>query len=85
LGTLKATVQFNYIEDKGKVFPVLNELSTMPCKHIREWRYTSTILDLGTMALDGGEWSASCPSHFTLEKQSLVSRGKEGNCIEDTC
>jgi hypothetical protein len=38
-----------------------------------------------TLALDRGEWSVPHPGHFTLEKQSLVSRGKEDNCIEDTC
>jgi hypothetical protein len=32
---------------KGKV-TVLNELSTMPCRHIGELKYSSTILDLST-------------------------------------
>jgi hypothetical protein len=29
---------------------------------MRKWRYSSIILNLGT---DGGDWSASCPCHFT--------------------
>jgi hypothetical protein len=45
---------------KGEVLSVLNLLSTMPWRHVGEWRYSSTIFDL-----DGGEWSASYPSHFT--------------------
>jgi hypothetical protein len=31
----------------GKVILVLNKLSTMPLKHIEEWNYSSSILDLG--------------------------------------
>jgi hypothetical protein len=30
-----------------------------------------------TLALDGGEWSASHPSHLTLVKEPLVSIGQE--------
>jgi hypothetical protein len=30
-----------------------------------------------TLALDGGEWSASHPSHFTPEKRALVPTIKE--------
>jgi hypothetical protein len=33
---------------KRKVVPVLNSLSAMPWRHSGEWRYSSTILDLGT-------------------------------------
>jgi hypothetical protein len=33
---------------KGKVAPVLNWLSTMPCRCMGEWRCSSTILDLST-------------------------------------
>jgi hypothetical protein len=33
---------------KGKVVPVLNQLSTKPLRHTGEWRYSSTILDLST-------------------------------------
>jgi hypothetical protein len=32
----------------GKVVSVLNQLSTMPWRHIGEWRYSSTIPELGT-------------------------------------
>jgi hypothetical protein len=31
---------------KGKVVPVLNWLSISPWKHMGEWRYSSTVLDL---------------------------------------
>jgi hypothetical protein len=31
-----------------KFVPLLNYLSTTPCRHMGEWRYSSTILDLGT-------------------------------------
>jgi hypothetical protein len=30
-----------------------------------------------TSLLDGGEWLASCPGLFTLEKQTLVPTGYE--------
>jgi hypothetical protein len=33
---------------KSKVDPVLNELNIMPWKHMGGWRYSFTILDLGT-------------------------------------
>jgi hypothetical protein len=33
---------------KGKVVPVLNWISTIPWRHMGEWRYSSTFLDLGT-------------------------------------
>jgi hypothetical protein len=33
-----------------------------------EWRYSST--HSLTSALDGGEWSASCPGHFTPRKRA---------------
>jgi hypothetical protein len=33
---------------KGKVFPVLNYLTTTPWRHMQEWRYNSTSPDLGT-------------------------------------
>jgi hypothetical protein len=33
---------------RGEVVPVLNYFSTMPWRHIWEWRYSSTILDLST-------------------------------------
>jgi hypothetical protein len=33
---------------KSKAVPVFNYLSTMPWRHMGEWRYSSTFLDLGT-------------------------------------
>jgi hypothetical protein len=44
---------------KGKVVHLLNYSSTMPWRHMGEWRYSSTIFDLGT------RWLASCPGRFT--------------------
>jgi hypothetical protein len=35
---------------KDKVAPLLNELRTMPLRHVTEWRYSSIILDLGTIS-----------------------------------
>jgi hypothetical protein len=40
---------------------MLNELSAMPWRHMGEWRYSSTFLDLGTR----WRWSASRPGRFT--------------------
>jgi hypothetical protein len=37
-----------HITGKGKVVPLFNDLRTTPWRHIGEWRYLSTILDLGT-------------------------------------
>jgi hypothetical protein len=33
---------------RGKFAPVFNYLSTMPWRHMGEWKYKSTFLDLGT-------------------------------------
>jgi hypothetical protein len=41
-----------------------------------EWRYSST--HSSTSVLDGGEWSASRPSHFTPWKEPLVAVGRLG-------
>jgi hypothetical protein len=42
---------------KGKFFPVLNYLSTLPWRYMGKWRYSSTILDLGTWPPPlGAEW-----------------------------
>jgi hypothetical protein len=48
-----------YAYGRGNVVPVRNWLSTMPLRHIGEWRYSSTILDLNT----GWRWVVS----FTLK------------------
>jgi hypothetical protein len=38
----------NCIKVTCKVVPVLNKLSTIPWRHVREWRCSSTILNHGT-------------------------------------
>jgi hypothetical protein len=37
-----------WVKVKGKVVPMLNKLSTMPWRHIGQWRCSSTILNLST-------------------------------------
>jgi hypothetical protein len=37
--------------ERYKSVPVLNSLNTVPSSHIGEWRYSSTILDLGTRCM----------------------------------
>jgi hypothetical protein len=37
----------------------------MPWKHTGEWKYRTTILELLTEALDGGEWLASLHFRFS--------------------
>jgi hypothetical protein len=39
---------FHELYNKGKVVPVLNCLSSTPWPRIGEWRYRTTVLDLGT-------------------------------------
>jgi hypothetical protein len=48
----------------GKVVPVLFLTKHHAMKAYWEWRYSST--HSLTSALDGGKWSASRPSRFTL-------------------
>jgi hypothetical protein len=43
-----------------------------------EWRYSSTILDLGTC---GGEWSASRSVQFIPEKMPSVPIGQEARWV----
>jgi hypothetical protein len=52
----------------GKVKKVKLSLCTTPWRRIREWRYSST--HSLTSALDGGEWSASCPGSFTPRERA---------------
>jgi hypothetical protein len=55
------------LKGKGKVVLVLNYAP----RHegvLGEWRYSST--HSLTSALDGGEWSASRPGHFTPRKRA---------------
>jgi hypothetical protein len=33
---------------KDEVVSVLKQLCTLPCRHMGEWRYSSTVLDLDT-------------------------------------
>jgi hypothetical protein len=42
-------------------------LNTTPWRRIGEWRYSST--HYLTAALDGGEWSASCPGRFNAREK----------------
>jgi hypothetical protein len=51
------------VKVKGKVVPVLIELSTTPWRRMGEWMCRSTFFL--TSALAGGEWSASRPGRFT--------------------
>jgi hypothetical protein len=55
---LLVTHKIHYIicNKKGKVVPVLNQLSTVPWRYMGEWKGSSTILDLSI-----------CHSHFTPE------------------
>jgi hypothetical protein len=52
------------VKGKGKVVPVLflNEHHALQ-GILGEWKYSS--MHSLTSALDGGEWSVLCPSHFT--------------------
>jgi hypothetical protein len=54
---------------KGKVFPV-RFLNWAPCHEVvlGEWRCSS--MHSLTLALDGGEQSASCPGHFTPRERA---------------
>jgi hypothetical protein len=54
---------------KGKVAPLLKALF-----HEGVWRLDIRIHEFLTSALVG-EWSASCPSRFTLEEEPPVSIG----------
>jgi len=54
---------------EGKIVPVL--FFSWALHHegiLDEWRYSST--HSLTLALDGGEWLASCPSHFTPKEKA---------------
>jgi hypothetical protein len=65
-GRKAADVIWHCCFPKGKFVSVLNELSTTPWRRMEEWRYSSTILDLGTR----WKWVVS----FTT--RSLYPRGK---------
>jgi hypothetical protein len=56
------------MDGKGKVVPVLFELSATPWRHTEEWKYSST--HSLTSALHGGEWSASRLGLFTPRERA---------------
>jgi hypothetical protein len=51
-------------KSKGKVVPLLNQLSTIPWRLMAVWMYVSTTIDLST------RWSASRPDRFSSGKSS---------------
>jgi len=54
---------------KGEV-PVLNYTARQ--RYMGEWRITPRILKL---SIRWGEWSVSCPSHFSPGEEPLVPTG----------
>jgi hypothetical protein len=48
LNGLHGVISHKLILFKGKVVPVIIELSNMPWRRMGEWRYSATIIDLGT-------------------------------------
>jgi hypothetical protein len=48
IGFKEWPLELNGRVGRGKLVPVLNELSIIPWSHMEEWRYSSTILDLST-------------------------------------
>lgn len=48
--------------------------STTPCRGVGVGSIAPCILNL---SLEGGEWSASTPSHFTLEERTLLPLERE--------
>jgi hypothetical protein len=62
-----------FIKVKCKIVLVLNQLSTMPWRHMGEWRYSSTTVDLG----------ASCRWVFSFAPRPLYPWGKSRWCPLD--
>jgi hypothetical protein len=62
---------------KGKVV-VLNYLSTLPWRHMGEWRYRSTFLDLGAR----WRWVVSFP-RYPLNRRLGGPRSRSGPCGEE--
>jgi hypothetical protein len=68
---------------------MLNQLSTMPKRHMREWRYSSTILDLGIrwrwvvsfMPWLFNPWK-SCPP-YPLDRWMGGSQSSYGRCGDE--
>jgi hypothetical protein len=52
------------------------KLRTIPWRRIGEWRYSST--HSLTSALDGGEWSPTCPGRFTPRERVPVTHWTGG-------
>jgi hypothetical protein len=72
---LSSFPNFSFGKVKAKLVPLLNQLSTLPRRRVREWRYTSTILDHGTR---GRWWSTPYPLRFTSKgKTSGTNRTSE--------
>jgi len=68
-------INFNISKiSKGKFVPVIS-LNGAPCHEgvLGEWMYSST--HSLTLAVDGGEWSASRSSRFNPGKEPLVPIG----------
>jgi hypothetical protein len=63
-------------KSKGKVVPVLNELSTTLCRRLGEWMYRSTF-----SLSAGGEWSASSAGRFTSGERAPDNHGVGVNGI----
>jgi hypothetical protein len=69
---------------KGNVAPVLNYLSTVSWKHMREWRYSFTIHDLGTK----WRWMvsfASLPPLYPWRKSPGIHRRLNGPQSRSGC
>jgi hypothetical protein len=47
-GTIMELTYNLKVKKKGKVVLVLKELIAVSWKHMRDWRYNSAVLDLGT-------------------------------------
>jgi hypothetical protein len=54
---------------KDKVVPVLKSLSTVPLRYMRDWRYSSNIVDLGTIQR----------SVVRFTPRSIYPRGKDSS------
>jgi hypothetical protein len=73
-----------YMYGNGNFVTELNSLSMKSWRHIKEWKYNSTILDLNTFR---GEWSASLPACFNprypLDRRLGRLKSRSGHtCLE---
>jgi hypothetical protein len=74
---------------KSEVAPVLNTLSTTPWKHMGEWRYSSTILDLRTRWRLSGQLHArplypwGKRPRYQLDRRLGGPQSRSGRCGED--